>query len=286
MIKIIDGVAYESKSGNRARLVAHDLGNGHLEAVAMRERVWSELDWSPMAIEMYLEAVERHREETAEDRAAKSLEMAARRAAGRVRRLCKVMGADTMITGTYRANQCDLALCKRHVKEFVRRASRQIKDFRVVVAFEPQERGAWHFHAACERISPLLGHPGAKVKSFNLLRAIWRSVVGELGGNIDVSQGGNKKRSPARIAAYLSKYLMKAFEDGEKGSNRWTKYGEVEVPKPLQLGAFEDMRAAVAAAYELVDGCASVVNQYLGRWSDVFFIVVENQSVGPVGRCS
>lgn len=277
MIRIIDGVAYESKRGTRAKLMAHDLGNGHLEVVAQTEQVWQESDMSPLSIGMYLEALERHRDETEEERAALSIQMAAKRAATRVRRLCKVMGADTMLTLTYKANQTDLALCKRHLKEFVRRLVRIIPNFRAVCAFEQQERGAWHVHIACERILSTLKKGGEKFKSFRLLLEVWRSVTGELGGAVNVSQGATKKRSPARIASYLSKYLMKAFSKGEKWSNRWTKYGEVEAPKPVQLGYFASMGAAVVAAYELIDGAASVVNQHLGKWCDVFFIVVENQ---------
>lgn len=280
MIRIINGVAYESKHGTGAKLLAHDLGNGHLEVVAMREQVWIELDWSPLAIEDYLAAVERHREETIAERQAQALAMAARRAAGRVRRLCKVMGADTMLTLTYKVNQTDLALCKKHLKEFVRRVSRKIKGFRAVCAFERQTRGAWHVHMAVERIAPLLGFRDTKVKSFNLLRSIWRSVVGDCGGNVDVANS-KKQRSPARIAAYLSKYLLKAFVEGGKGSNRWTKYGDVECPKPLQFGRYQDMAAAVVAAFDLVDDCGTVVNQHLGKWSDVFFLVVENQAFTP-----
>lgn len=279
MIRIIDGCAYESKRGTRAKLMAHDLGNGHLEVVAQTEQVWSESDMSPMAIAMYLDALERHRSETEDERAALSAQMAAKRASSRVRRLCKVMAADTMLTLTYRANQTDLALCKRHLKEFVRRLVRIIPTFRAVCAFEQQERGAWHVHIACERILSTLTKGGVKVKSFRLLLEVWRSVTGELGGAVNVAQGATKKRSPARIAQYLSKYLMKAFADGGKWSNRWTKYGEVEVPKPVQLGYCASMGAAVEAAYSLIDGCASVVNQHLGKWRDVFFIVVENQQL-------
>jgi hypothetical protein len=279
MIRIINGVAYESKTLDTINIQALDLGNGHLEVCGQRARSWEELDWSPLAVGHYLEALERHREETREEREALSLKMAAKRAATRVRRLCKVMGADTMLTGTYKANQLDLALCKRHVKEFIRRVTRTIPSFRAVVAFEQQDRGAWHFHLACEKVPAALRSSGVKIKSYEFLRRIWRSVVGDLGGNIDVSQGENKKRSPARIASYLSKYLMKAFAEGDKWSNRWTRYGAIEVPQPLKLGQFASMRHAVEACYHLIDDQAQVVDRFLSRWQDVFFLVVENQRI-------
>lgn len=283
MIRIItipgggDKIAVQSTRADTVSLTAHDLGNGHLEVVATADRQWEELDWSQRQIETLLANRLKWPDHTPEELELASLKASANRAKSKVRRLCKVMGADCMLTATYRENVTDLALTKRHLKEFVRRVTRAIPGFRAVCAFEQQERGAWHVHMACERVPASLVRAGVKLKSFNVLRAIWRSVTGESGGTINVSQGGSKNRSPARIAAYLSKYLIKAFEDGDKWSNRWTRFGAIECPKPLRLGQYNSMLAAVAAAYELVDGCASVVNQHLGRWQDVFFLVVENQ---------
>lgn len=278
-IKGGDLIAFASSRAETVTLKAHDLGNGHLEVVATADRVWEELDWSQRKIQTLLDNREKWPDQTEEEREAASLKASAQRAKSRVRRLCKVMGADCMLTLTYRANQTDLALCKKHLKEFVRRVNRTIKGFRAVCAFEQQERGAWHVHMAVERVSSSLEYKGVKLKSYNVLRAIWRSVVGDLGGNVDLSSGKGKNRSPARIAAYLSKYLMKAFEDGDKGSNRWTRFGDVECPKAIELGSYQSMREGIAAAFSLVDQSADVVNKFLGRWGDVFFLVVEGQTV-------
>lgn len=276
--------AVKSEKTGRVSVSAHDLGNGHLECVATADREFIDLEWSEKKIDRYLANVARWPDKTPDELAALALEASAKRAKSKVRRLCKVMGADAMMTLTYRANVGDLALAKRHLKEFVRRVTRVIPGFRAVCAFERQERGAWHVHMACERVSSSLEYHGIKLKSFNVLRAVWRSVTGELGGNVDLSQGHQKKRSPARIAAYLSKYLMKAFSEGEKWSNRWTRFGDIELPKPLQLGRFASMIEAVSACYQLVDSSAEVVNQYLGRWQDVFFLVVENQIAARVDK--
>ena len=274
-----DKIAFQSSKAETVSLTAHDLGHGHLEVVATADRTWEELDWSQRKIEKLLANKLLWPDHTPEELEAASLKASANRAKSKVRRLCKVMGADCMLTLTYRENVTDLVKAKRHLKEFVRRVTRTIPGFRAVCAFERQERGAWHVHMACECVPASLVRDGVKLKSFNVLRAIWRSVTAESGGNVDVSQGGYKKRSPARIASYLSKYLMKAFEEGDKGSNRWTRFGDIECPKPLKLGQFASMRDAVAAAYQLVDPCASVVSQYLGHWQDVYFLVVENQAL-------
>lgn len=72
---------------------------------------------------------------------------------------------------------------------------------------------------------------GVKVKSFNVVRAIWRSVTGDLGGNIDqVRRKRWSRHSTARMAAYLSKYMLKAFEDGDQWSNRYSASAGVEIP--------------------------------------------------------
>lgn len=277
MLRIIEGQAYEGKSAPYVSLKAHDLGNGHIEFSAVRGIEWREIDMSPIAIEQYLEAVERSKVLDAEERQEKCLKIAANRAKKRVRRLCKVMGADTLLTLTYRANVTDLALCKRHLKEFVRRLRRVVPDFRAVCCFEHQERGALHVHMATIKFPKLIAAAnGVKVKSYNVIRAVWRSVTGEHGGTVNVS---NKKkgatRSPAKIAAYIAKYISKAFTEGEAGSNRWTKFGDVELPRPVDMGHYPSMFEALQDCYRLLGPEHAVVDQHLSRWDDWYFLWVE-----------
>jgi len=117
------------------------------------------------------------------------------------------------------------------------------------------------------------------MKSFNVLRAIWRSVTKEHGGNVDVSRRKQtSQRSAARIANYISKYIMKAFELGEKHSNRWTKFGDVTLPQSKRLGDFSTMQEAVAMVLGRQPEGSEIVNCYLSRWQDVFYFVVEKSS--------
>lgn len=103
-----------------------------------------------------------------------------------------------------------------------------------VAAFERQERGAWHAHMAVHRLpAELSTKAGVKVKSYNVIRAVWRAVTGELGGNIDVqARKRNSRRAPSKIAAYLSKYMTKAFAEGDPWSNRFSCSRGVTVPSP------------------------------------------------------
>jgi hypothetical protein len=76
-------------------------------------------------------------------------------------------------------------------------------------------------------------HKGVLVRSYDLLRAIWRAVVGELGGNIDVARSKAARRSSARIAAYLSKYIGKGL-DAVEGGDSYSASGRA-LPPPVVI---------------------------------------------------
>lgn len=279
-LRIIDGVAYERKSAdNQFNVKVTELGHGHVETVVTRGWYWVEREMTPEAIRMYLEHVEELNVDDARkaERDEINRERAAKRARTRVRHVCKAMGVNTLVTLTYKANQTDLALCKKHLKEFIRRVRRVMPGFRAVAAFERQARGAWHVHMGCEKIAAVVTTGGwHRMKSFDLLRAIWRSVTKEHGGNVDVQRRKQvSQKSAARIAAYISKYIMKAFAEGEKETNRWTKFGEIDEPRVTRLGHVQSMHEAVELVYAFLPGNASIVTSYLSHWHDVFFFVTE-----------
>jgi len=284
-VRIIEGVPYMSKAAPWWDLKAHDLGNGHIEVTGKQPLEWVELDWTKDQIADHLEMVrlylEENAEAVAEEKRARSIKVAANRAKTRVRKLCKAMGADTLLTLTYRANMEELDVCKAHLKEFVRRMRRLIPDFRAVCGFEKQKRGAWHVHMATVRVpAELKAANGVKVKSFNVIRSIWRSVAKDHGGNIDVqSKKRNSQRSPARIASYLSKYITKAFEEGEKWANRWTKFGDVEISKPMDLGRFTSEVDMLRAACQLGNG-ELVDTMFRSHFGDWFYLALEGPPRG------
>eukprot|EP01038_Epipyxis_sp_PR26KG_P019506 gene19506-27637_t len=120
----------------------------------------------------------------------------------------------------------------------------------------------------------------SKVKSFEVIRAIWRSVVKDLGGNIDVARRkASSKRSPAQIAAYIAKYIVKAFREGEAFSNRYTAFGSPDMPKPVHLGHFSTALAAWGAAYSCLLDVHSVVLERLSKWKDWFVLYALNHEL-------
>jgi hypothetical protein len=282
MLRTVDGMVYEYKPvPGEFDATVHDLGNGHKEISVRQSRAWVagwELHADAIQEDKPLTAYEEEQEEL--ERRELNAKRAARRAKSRVRKLCKVMGCDSLLTLTYRENMEDEATCKAHLKEFIRRIRRVLPGFCYVAAFERQKRGAWHVHLATHALPRDLPWQNVKVKSYSVVRALWRSVTGTLGGNIDQSRRkGLSNRSAAKLASYLSKYMIKAFEDGAEWSNRFSS-SSCSIPDPIKRrfvgAALADL---IAWAYSMVgDGKAS---PWLSDFKDSFFLTIEGLSKPP-----
>lgn len=234
MERIVGNTRYVGKRGGGYELTKRDLGNGHLEYGVRSLVTWEDHgDLTPEAMAYYHEARAANEEERKEN----SRRIAAIRAKKRVRHLCKAAGLDTLLTLTYRANVTCRDTMLAHLKEFNRRMKRLIPDWFYVAAFERQKRGAWHVHMAIRRLpNKLPSQTDVKVKNVNVVRAVWRRVIGDLGGNIDYSPAKrNSQRAPSRIASYLSKYMVKAFEEGEPWSKRYSGSKGLPIPKPERI---------------------------------------------------
>lgn len=247
LFRTVDGVLYRRHSTPYAfDLRVHQLGP-HVEATAMPRYGWEEVaalssaalsDAAMADGNIWVDGCwESHSHSPTEqellDRAAANRERSARRARTAVRRLVKAKCLDTMLTLTYRENVTDRAVIARHLDLVIKRIRRVIPGFQYVAVFERQKRGAWHAHLAVERIQSHYLHKGTLVRSYDLLRAIWRAVVGDLGGNVDVSRSKAARRSSARIAAYLSKYIGKGLQSVE-GGDSYSASGRA-LPRPVVI---------------------------------------------------
>lgn len=265
-------------------VTAHPIGR-HVEVTAKRPYYYVEgtEDDLTEAQKAQLRAIRRGdmpelSDEEIAARKALSLRVAANRAKTRVRKLCKSIAADSLLTLTYRANVQDLSICKAHLKEFVRRFRRVCPEFRAVATFERQKRGAWHVHLATPR---LVVSAQGSMKSYNVIRAIWLSVTKEYGGNIDVSRRYRAGRmSSGKIASYISKYIIKAFEEGEAYSNRWTKFGEMELPPVIPMGRVSTGREVIECAYAFLSTGAEVITAIYSRFGDWFYLAAEDRRSG------
>lgn len=280
MRRIIDGQIFEGKPiPDEFRLTVHELGNGHREAVVVRAVGWEHVgNLTPEEMDYFRDKYGTDDGSDAADRAERNAKRAAKRAKAKVRRLVKSMGLDSLLTLTYRANVTDRDLVMQHLKEFVRRMRRVLPGFAYVAAFEQQARGAWHVHLAIHKLPRELPHAsGVKVKSWSIVRAVWRSVVGDLGGNID--EQSRKSRSGwrvAKLASYLSKYMLKAFEEGDDWKNRYSA-SRHSLPEPMRLTLRgSSLRELVGHAYAFAaDGPCQVVTSWLSGFGDVFFLATE-----------
>jgi hypothetical protein len=152
----------------------------------------------------------------------------ARRAKTQVRKRCKMIQADCMLTLTYRENMQDFERLQCDIKAFVARV-RALGPFEYVMCVERQQRGALHVHMACQRFPAWMKNAdGIKVKSYNLIRAIWRSVVGADNGAINLTSP--RRNGAHRIASYIAKYIAKSIDDVVfNAKSYWCSRG---IPKP------------------------------------------------------
>lgn len=221
-----------------------DLGHGHVEAVACK-----------VTVDPWKDACRRHFGQRAErGEAGDDVDTArnAARAKTKVRQLCKMLGANSLGTLTYRDNVTDRALVLKHWKAWVRRVRVVLPHFDYVAVLEPQERGSLHVHIAMRKLPSkvLYGEPGRPrqlVKSWDVMRAIWRRVIGGSGGNFDESSklGRGRFARVMKIAAYIGKYVAKDFAHGLLNSKR---YFASERPQPV----VERVRYAESSLGELV----------------------------------
>lgn len=264
------------------RVTLRKFHNGHTEASITRYKTLADLPPGVDPITLRWEHEAPNGPARGEGDREANVARASRRARAAARVRCKASGFDSLFTFTYRENVQDRELVARHWKETVRRIRRVIPDFAYLAVLEVQKRGALHLHVATHRLPRLLSHRGTAVKSWAVLRAIWRSVVGPLGGNFDESKRRSRSRaSSLRIARYITKYLAKDFEDGELNRKRYWAGGEWQAPERVTMlfkreldGFNSDLMAMV---FDEVVGTSTEFTHWLSPDGFVYWIA----ALGP-----
>lgn len=242
--------------------------NGVMERSAAPYVMWRETVDTGFKLDgfQYTDFSERTEEERAEDEAERrqrALESAAKRAKTMCRRVIITEGFNELLTLTYRDNQTDRELCKRHFKEWVRRMKRALGgQFRYCAAFERQDRGAMHVHLATHKLPKHVEHRGVKIEAWKLGTKVWRSIVGDDNGLCFV---GGKKRgkryrkwSLARMAAYVSKYITKDFEDAPAESNRYSRSDGVQIGEVHTMQVECSYADLIGLCYEYLPGDTTI----------------------------
>lgn len=233
--------------------------NGHREISARNTIDWEEVPYQPV-FDQFPDQPSLQQIEEAEERRQAALKRNAKRAQTMCRRVIKSEGFDELMTLTYRENQGDRALCKKHFSIWQKRMKRALGEFRFCASFERQERGAMHVHLATHKLPAHAVHKGVKVKAWQLGTRIWRDIVGENNGLCFVGgrtrNGGFRRNlSLAKMASYVSKYILKDYEDAPEESQRYTRSRGCVVPKSKPL-YFTNMTMAevIALCFQCDDG--------------------------------
>ena len=237
IVTLSDGsrILLEGKVIPDAWQVSQKCKNGHSELSFKPLVEWVESDSpAPLPFDEYVQQFDgekladrlKERELELLERREKQREKNAQRAKAACRWVIKSQGLNEMLTLTYRENQLDRDLCKKHFKEWVRRMKAALGgQFVYCASFERQDRGAMHVHIACHKLPSHGTIKNAKVKAFDLGTRIWRSIVGADNGLCYVGakgKNGKKRRNLtiAKLAAYVSKYIMKDYHESPLEQNR------------------------------------------------------------------
>ncbi|HXE48906.1 MAG TPA: hypothetical protein VN663_11070 [Ramlibacter sp.] len=214
-------------------------------------------------------------------------EQARRRHANRAKMACKWFiihcGFNELLTLTYRENQTDEALAKKHHKEWVRRMRRALGGrFDYCTGFEPQERGAWHMHVACHRLPKHVEYQGVKIEAWKLGTVIWRSIVGDDNGLCFVggkaSKWGKKRRKNMglyKMASYVSKYITKHYAMLPDGVNRYShSEGKPKVDRQVTYLAADYIGDLITACFQ-VPGGSVIVSHRFAPLSEFYILATE-----------
>lgn len=164
----------------------------------------------------------KHSDKTAMDES--TLNKSIARAKTSIRRKAMSLGADRMLTLTFKDNVTCIAEAWSVFKYFCKLMRKRYgKRWAYIAVPEYQKRGAVHFHLA--------------VSDFylaNTVRKLWLRACGNRGGNIDITsprKAGKNSWNPKRIANYISKYISKT-DSVEFNKRRYSSGGEIKTPEP------------------------------------------------------
>lgn len=259
------------------RVSIQRLGNGHAEASITRYTTLSEPpSWfgQPDPFKEPPDVEENKRR-------------AARRAKSIVRKKCKVMGVDSLWTLTYKENMTDEETLMRHWRAFSLRVRDLFPGWSYVAAVERQQRGAFHIHIATHRLPATIKHngkhvstSGLRVKSWDVMRRIWRAVTGSHGGAFNEKKRAFHSRSKAhKIAKYISKYVGKAFEDAEAGKHRYWVSKGIEIPAAqVMLFKQENLAGLIELVHTELSAGLCEIGSFFSRERGVFWLSTESGS--------
>ncbi len=171
--------------GNVWSITIHDFG-----------KQWVEMSWGR------LDPMQGKRGEKGASRNRKMNEARARgRAKSTIRKKCLTIGADHLVTLTYRTNVEDRERVLHDLERLWRALSRSDCSMPYVAVLERQT--AWGAASAFSH---------ERIQDVRLLRRCWYEIVENGQGQVNV-RGPRPGSSPVKLARYLSKYISKDFDN-------------------------------------------------------------------------
>ena len=299
MEKIVHGICLKGEYVENCWDVRTWVSNGVTERSARQVIEWTEeypytppLPWDEYIAQYDYDPakqarLELERLEEIEEKRLKSLKASARRAKTLCRRFIISEGFDEMLTLTYRDCQPDRDLCKKHFSIWSKRMKRAIGTFRYCASFEVQERGSMHVHCATHKLPMLANYKGVKIKAWQLGTKIWRDVVGGNNGMCFVgaspSKFGHARRKNmtlAKMANYVSKYILKDFELAPEESNRYSRSNGQVLAQIYTMRLNGSLPEIIAACFEVNDGDV-MVSHHVSRFNDSWWLCTE-RGIGGV----
>lgn len=209
-------------------------------------------------------------EEEQEQRDIENRQRACRRARQKIRWLVKCLGADHLVTPTYRETMQDIVKLKRDYMEFVRLVRIKYPDWTNVAVFEKQrsEEVDWsyHLHFAVRGKQDIkwllrcwlraIGQPLEEVEDWFLRGvALGPKSMGAVNVKGPDKKYGTKSQQwkADRLASYLTKYIAKEFEIVGKYAKKYWHSEKIEKPEiiKLWLGA-TNYPAAIREAHDML----------------------------------
>lgn len=226
------------------------------------------------------------KEEVSEFNKTQNHSRSVRRSKQHIRWLTKSMQADRLFTLSYRRNEQDREQVKADFKRFLRLVAKGwkgqpgIPDWKYCAVLEQQDRGAFHIHCAVK---------GWQKISF--LRAAWYKALGGQGnetgegtpGQVDVTNPEKAKWGHTgrqwksrKLAAYLTKYLQKTFDDCSSEKKRYWHSKGITLPvvQRFMLGAVS-MVGAIIESVNLLNfhsGLQSGFDHWLSTSHDCYWL--------------
>jgi len=205
---------------------------------------------------------------------------AGHRACSNLRRDLLSIEADRMLTLTYKAVITDRSKALADLIRFNRAMRQRFEGWASVAVLEYQKRGSAHFH---------LGIAG--FYDVNIIREVWRSIVGE--GNIDIAfKPDGRGNQYSKLASYMGKYLAKDLDEGRSpGEHRYFRCQVSEhhqeifyIPQHAPLGIEREITLEIIqTAFRLCgvnDGCIWLSPYQSGGGGYASGEIIPNQKKG------